>query len=369
MFLFERLVGVGIYSAILVAVCYSISRFKSNKSVRIVLFVYTIALALMGFFYVPYKTADLYRTYEFLDYFRTFEFKDFLETYKNSSTHAANIYYWIISKTGENRLLPAITAFISYSCIFYVFRKTMEKYNISKQNFAMALFFYMAIGNYMFVITGIRTMLGISLVAFCFFRETVEKKFRLYHILIYIIAAFMHNLAVVVILIRLIVPLVSKSTSALRRMAYIMFFVAISAFIAFNMRELLDAVLERAERYINGEMYSYFWEYVIGAFVVVISLIALIKVRIKEYGEGELSQMKVFSLVCVILALALCFEFTTFHRLTTYVCAITATPLLMVYLDKRATKNEQTLFMFASAILLFITCARGSLCSLKFFVW
>ena len=369
MFLFERLVGVGTYSAILVIVCYLISRFKSNKSVRIVLFIYTIALALMGFFYVPYITADLYRIYEYLDFFRTFEFKAFLERYQDSSTLIAYIYYWLVSKTGENRLLPAITAFISYSCIFYIFRKAKEKYNVSNKNFAIALFFYMSIGNYIYTISGIRTMLAVSLIAYCLFRETVEKKFRLYHIVLYVIAAFMHNFAVVVILIRLIIPLVSKSISALRRIAYIIFFAAISIFIALNMRELLDVVFEKADGYIGGNIYSYFWDYLIGAIVVVISLIVLIKVRSKEYGEGELSQMKVFSIVCIALSLVFFFEFSIFHRLVTYVTAITVTPLVMVYLSKQETKNAQKLILFVSLVLLFVSCSRGSLCGLKFFVW
>lgn len=369
MFLFERLVGVGTYSAILLIVCYLISRLKSDKSVRIVLFIYTIALTIMGFFYVPYVTADLYRTYGFLDYFRTFEFKDFLETYRNSSTIIANIYYWFISKTGENRLLPAITALVSYFCIFYVFRKTAEKYSISKKNLAIALFFYMSIGSYIYVISNIRTMLAISLIVFCFFREAVEKKFRLYHILLYVIAAFMHNLAVVVILIRLVVPLVSRSTSIFRRIAYIIFFVAISVFITFNLRELLDAVIKRAENYLGGNIYSYFWDYLIGVLVVVISVIVLLNVKCKQHGNGELSQIKAFSLSCIAIALVFSFEFSTFHRLVTYVNAITVTPLVMIYSDKQETKNVQKFILFISFILLFISCSRGSLCSLKFFVW
>lgn len=369
MFLFERLVGVGTYSAILVLVCYFISYFKSNKALKIILFIYTIALAIMGFFFVPNSGADLYRIYGFLDSFKVYEFRAFLERYQDANTPVSYIYFWLISKTGEYRLLPAVNTLICYSCIFYIFRKTAEKYNISNQNVAIALLFYMSIGSYIYVISGIRTMLAISLVAFCFFRETVEKKFRIYHIILYILAAYIHNLAVVVILIRLIIPLVSKSLGVGKRIAYIIFFGAISVFIAFNMRELLDEVVKKAENYISGDAYSYFWDYLIGAIVVVISLIVLIKIRSKEYGEGELSQIKVFSLVCVILSLAFLFEFSTFHRLATYVNAITVTPLVMVYLSKQETKNAQKLILFSSFVLLLISCSRGSLCSLKFFVW
>lgn len=369
MFLIERLVGVGVYSFILVLVSWTIASSKSNKKVRFILFLYTIALAIMGFFYVPYVTADLARIYNTLDYFKMLDFSVFMDRVGESSTVVANIYYWLVSKTGENRLLPAINAFICYSCIFYIFRKTMEKYNISKKNFAIALFFYMAIGNYMFVISGIRTMLAISLVAYCFFREAVEKKFRLYHILLYVAAAFIHNFAVIIIIIRLVIPLVARGISFWKRMSYILFLSVLSIFAALNMTDLLESVFGRADGYITGEnMYSYFWEYLIGAFVILISVIALIKVRSKYIGEGELSQIKIFSIVCILLSLAFCFEFTIFHRLTTYACAITSTPILMLYLDKCGTKNKQKLILWASIALLFIACARGTLCSLKFFI-
>lgn len=369
MFLFERLVGVGTYAGILAIVCYLISNLKSNKSVRITLFVYTIALSVMGFFFVPNPGADLYRIYGFLDSFKKYGFMEFLERYQDTTAPLSYIYYWLISKTGENRILPAFNSFICSSCIFYVFRKTMEKYNLSKESLAIALFFYMSIGSYIFVISGIRTMLAVSLIVFCFFRESVEKKFRLYHILLYIIAAFMHNFAVVVVFVRLMVPLISGSRSVIKRIAYMIFFAIISVFIAVNMSELINAVVIKAQNYIYGNMYAYFWDYLIGAIVVVVSLIVLAKVRSKEHGEGELSQMKVFSLVCLILSLAFCFEFSTFHRLATYVNAITVTPLVMVYLHRQETKNAQKLILFVSMILLFLSCSRGSLCSLKFFVW
>ena len=368
MFLIERLVGVGTYSAILLFACMLISELKSNKSVRIVLFAYTIFLSIIGFFFVPNSGADLYRIYGFLDSFSRYDFKAFLERYQDSSAPASYIYFWLISKTGENRLLPAINTFICYSCIFYIFRKTMEKYNISKQNLAIALFFYMSIGSYIYVISGIRTMLAVSLIAFCFFRETVEKKFKIYHVLLYIIAAFMHNLAVVVIVIRFVIPLFIKSRSFSKKIIYIIFLGAISVFAMLNMRELFDAVLNKAEGYIYGEMYSYFWDYVIGAIVVIVSIFIFAKVKSKKYGKGELSQIKIFSIVCVALSLVFCFEFSTFHRLATYVNGITVTPLVMMCLEKKETKNMKNIILFASFVLLLLSCSRGSLCSLKFFV-
>ena len=54
MYLIPRLIGVGIYALLLIIVYYLIPR---TKRWSIPLNIYTIALALMGFFYVPMDTA------------------------------------------------------------------------------------------------------------------------------------------------------------------------------------------------------------------------------------------------------------------------------------------------------------------------
>ena len=60
MFLLERLFGIFTFSVILFIVVNLISKCKSIKSTKKILFVYLFFLFLMGYFYYPYKTADLY---------------------------------------------------------------------------------------------------------------------------------------------------------------------------------------------------------------------------------------------------------------------------------------------------------------------
>ena len=182
MFLIERLVGVATYSIALVLICLSLVN-ATDKQIKRRLSLYVIILSVMAFLYVPYETADLYRIYQFVDAFQKYTFIELWEKQvMNSELRYASILYWAIGKIGVPQLLPALTTFVCYSCIFYIIYKTSEKNQISGRNVAITLFFYMALGSYIFVISGIRCMLGISLLAFCFYRENVENKFNILHI-------------------------------------------------------------------------------------------------------------------------------------------------------------------------------------------
>ena len=368
MFLLERLVGISLFAAVLLFMCFLISTCKSHRGVRVVLFCYTIVLSVMAFFYVPYVTADLYRIYGSLNYFRTFDFVSFLERYQNSSAPISDIYYWLISKTGENRLLPAVSSFITFSCIFYVFRKTMEKYKISEKNVAITLFFVMSTGIFI-TVTGVRNIIAVSLVVFCFFRETVEKKFRLYHILLYIIAALMHNFAVAIILIRLIIPLFDRTMKAWKRIVYILFLAILSILLFANINELLESVFEKAMGYITGKMYSYTWGYIIGALILAIVIINLIQYsKIRKGDVKDLNQLRLFSIISISIAMLCFFEYSIFSRTSSILLPVIYAPCFMLVLEKSKDSRFRNNVIIISVVIMVVSFLRGEMSGYKFFV-
>ena len=136
MFLLERIVGIGTYAFFLLLTCVLITKKNSNPSR--VLKLYTLILSIMGFICVPYVTADLYRIYNILDYYSTLSFSAFYETrFAGASDAMALLFYWCISKTGIFQLLPMITAFVCYNCIFYIVIRTAKKYNIERKYIAI----------------------------------------------------------------------------------------------------------------------------------------------------------------------------------------------------------------------------------------
>ena len=310
MFLVERLVGLGIYCYFLLMVCLLIA--FSNIKLRNITRFYTAALALMGFFYEPYKTADLFRINESLSQFSNYSFTNFFRTFAaNSSVPAARIYYWLISKTGVYALLPAITCIICYSCIFYIFVRSAEIYKIDRKNVAVAMLFFMSTGSFIMVISNIRTMLSVSLICFCTFRETVEKKYNAFNLLIYGFAALLHNLALIVLAVRIAIIIIDKRTTLVRRIVFSVIFIAGLALAAVKFPFIFNSVFEKAMSYITGDSYSYIWDYITAAFIFIIEAVVVIKYIRSGKKSTELISIKNFLIICLLLAIAFClFIFT-----------------------------------------------------------
>ncbi len=382
MYVFERLVGVAVFSFVLVVICLSLIG-KSSRQIKKILIVYTLILTVFAYFYIPYETADLYRINELVDSFSKLSFSKFIAKQKALGDRGiANVLYWLIGKTGVPQLLPAIVTFVCYSCIFYIISKTAEKNQISGKNVAITLFFYMSIGNYMFVIAGIRCMLGISLLAFCFFRENVEGKFNLLHLPLYFISAFVHPFAAVLIAARFIVSIFDTKSTTVKKRIYF-FILGVGIILAtYFLDGYLDEIVKKAKSYLRGDGYSYLWEYVLAILACFVMLSALLKGKdIIAKSKLKLNVWILYEIALFIVALFVCYEFTTFHRLTTYIMPIIALPLLMTVLQSIDDKKKlgQTsssgmiidfgsCIMLVSILLLFIACFRGSLCSFKFFI-
>ncbi len=386
MFLFERLVGVGIYSLVLIMVYFSLVT-KNCNNVKRTLFIYSILLSVLAFFYIPYETADLYRINEYVEAFRKYSFsKLWKKQVLNSEIGLANILYWAIGKTGIPQLLPALISFVCYNCIFYIIVKTAQKNQISGKNVAITLLFYMSTGNYMFVITGIRCMLGVSLLTFCFFRENVEKKFRFFHIPLYLIATLIHSFSAVLIAARFFISIFDKNTTALKKTIYSVLLSGGIIIVFSYFSGFIDEILGKVDSYLSGNIYSYIWEYVISilASIVVICLFFRKTSIIKE-SNIKLNVWMLYGIALFVISLCFCYEFTIFHRITTYTLPIIAIPLLMTSLQshdnryknaytrvktvKGITLNLNSCVTFISVLMLLLACSRGSLSSLKFFVW
>ena len=372
MFILERIIGVGIYSLLLFVFCLLIVG-KSIKKIKLLLVIYSIIISILAFYFIPNSSADLYRIYGMIDKFKNYSFDGLLHKYVIDSTYGyPYVLYWGISQTGIPQLLPFFTSLLCYNCIF--------------KNIAIALFFFMSLGSYIFVISNIRTMLGISLMCFCFFRESIEKKFRLFHIPLYVIAALIHQYCAVLLVIRLMIQFFAFKGNVVHKFLFLCFLGFFLFFIINNFPDYISGIIEKAEVYLTGESYSYFWDY----FIAILTFLIFINVFVKskKICKDKLIEGNAFRLylLCgILLSLLFCYEFSIFHRTVIYILPIIATPFIMALLQKKdeslnynntqmskIISNNKLNFNFVlillSFIILLLSCMRGSLSSLKFFV-
>ena len=385
MFILERLTGVGVYSLLLFLFCFSLVD-KDYKKIRVRLFFYTVALSVLAYFYIPYETADLFRINEFIVIFKKYTFIEIWEKQVLvSELGFSTLLYWIIAKIGIIPLLPASVTFVCYSCIFYVIRRTAEIKKLPGKIVATTLFFYMSIGTYMFVISGIRCMLGISLLIFCFFRESVEKKFNVLHIPIYVLACLFHPFAAVLVAARFIVPVLDSKATPTKKVIYFTLLTVGAIIVLRRFSGFVEKIVEKAESYLSGDLYSYLWEYLIAALTCLIIFVVLSKRQVlKAETNLKLNVWIIYEIALFVVSLVLSFEFTIFHRMTTYIMPIIALPLMMTALQesdsRKSNRNKKAIslshtpldlnsgVLILSAMILMLACVRGSLSSFKFFV-
>jgi len=248
---------------------------------------------------------------------------------------------------------------------------TARRLGSRRQDVVLALLFVMAAGQYMSAVSNIRTMIALSLVCLCLYRETVQGKRILWDIPLYMVAGLMHTMAVPAIAMRMVLPVFRRKMPAWKKMAIPVLMAALLVLVP----NLAEELVEKVNDYFFGESYSYLWEYLIGILALMTELYILWDSRedLSRRGAGWMD-IRWMLILCVGAAAAGCTVFSVFHRLVTYLAPILAAPLMLHILVEEPgmpcsgrIQNRRTLLAVISLCMLALTCSRGSLCSFKFF--
>ncbi len=369
MYLIPRLLGLFMYSVTLI-IFYLIVYKIDRKDLGKVLFLYTIILSIMAYKFVPAPGNDLYRLLIAMHSYAQESISQIVTTVQASSTPTTVLYFYLIGKLNIDGLLAGITAFIFYNNIFYILKKTALKYSISSKNTALALLFFMSTGSYMEVISGIRTMLGLSIVAVCCYKEFIENKSVVSNIVWYIIAMFTHSAVLAAVIIRFIF-LIGQTLNVKTIKSFIVVFILGLAIFVYG-SNYITFMIEKAIEYITIENgYSYLWEYLIGCIdifiIIIIQYVCIKKSKEMSCYNDICNYLKFSKLISFIVVISLVIEYNTFHRFAIF-SSILINPILMIVLNmKNKNKGLYNIVFVGSIIMLAIACSRGNLCSLKFF--
>lgn len=378
MFIIERLVGISIYCFFLAAVCGLIVH--SNISIKGLLGWYILVLAVMGFLYKPSSSGDLYRIFETLDWYATFPFDAFFHTLVlNSTTPASRLLYWIVGKTGVPMLLPVFSVVVCYFFIFYILAHTHRIFRTSRKSVALTLFFLMSSSIYISVVGGIRMMLALSTICFCFFRESVERRYTWYQYPLYLLAVFMHSLGLFIVAIRVFTLVFDKKRSKIGR-ALLCIAMALSLFALFRFNSsFFDVLIKKGNDYVINHGYSDKWEYLLGFMMILVDvrLLILYHKQLAPTGEFEgISEMTRAMQISLVIGIAFVTSFSVFYRFVGHVGLILGLPMMMVTLEHAQTETGgrrrhlqiQSAMALFSVLILLVSLLRGSLSSLKFFI-
>jgi hypothetical protein len=300
--------------------------------------------------------------------------REFLLT---SSSPLPRIFYWILGRMGTYELISVISTLICYGLFFYIISAVAKRYEISRANIAITLLFFMSTSIYISVIGGIRMMIAISLIAFCFFRETVEGKRGFLNYFWYACALLTHNMAFAMIAIRLVAAFFSygRRLSSKIKILVSVFAVCVLATLLFG--SFSANVLEKMMYYLFEDDFSDTWEYVIG--ILLLCFFVILRVHFKRIDHGDCSEVEPLTMgagVGAVASLAFANMFSIFYRLIGHIVPILSLPALMITLERSEVRGGRfrrlsfpSIVLVFSILILALSMSRGSLSSLKFFAF
>lgn len=360
----ERIIGVLTYGILLLVFAFLIKNTK--KSPRKLLFIYTLILSILAYFYIPNPGYDLERIYITLaQYYKPMNSYMLFQLLRRSFTPTINILYYLISKTNYFGILPFTVSMIFYGCTFSVFSDTCERYKIDGIKSSLFLIFIMSMGTYLEIITNIRCMTAFAMITYCVYNELFNKKSIIKHIPIYFIAGTMHLAALAMIIIRIVIyPLQQKKWKLFYALLPLFIVGLIYAFYP----DFINQIFFTESYYKEHVTYTYLPEFVLMSimtiYIVFIKLIHWKSIMV----DDALKAINLFSFVLLAIMILNVKEYSMFHRIGTLHFLMNI-PIMGKYLSLLRKHSGVFLMFIISAIVLFIAAMYGNLCGFKYFIF
>lgn len=371
----QRVISLSVFFFFLVSTYFFIS--NSNRiKIKNLTFLYICILSIMAYFYVPYKTADLYRIFEQIDiYYSHLSFSEFLEwAFKINTNIVSMLYYYLFAKIGLYHLLPLTNCFIFYYIIFKIYNNFVENSEILKKDAGIVFMIVMAGGQYIEVISGIRFMLAASIFIFCLYREFFKEKNIISDIPLYLASTLIHISLSIPIIFRIVFKIFQGESNSLKKIFGVVLSLGMLVFIYFFGSNFMNYVFESGYKYISTDSYSYFWEYLIA--IINMYYLYLVYKTVKKINYEKYKKYynyEKFIFVFFIFTLIMFPTYSIFHRFRTIVWFLNIPNFVFLFEGLRKNNNSShnknvysitMLILFITYILIF---TRGNLCGLNFF--
>lgn len=361
------------YLISLFIITFLISKAKNIKTTKKLLFFYLLILTIIAFIFVPNENQDLYRLSSTSQNYAENTIPELLELAKNNTAPMSVIYLALIGKTKIPGLLPALTAFITFGCIFAVIYKSAKKYNLKNKSIARILFYTMISGAFLMVISNIRTLMAFAIISLCIYTEIFEEKKVIHHIVPYIFSALLHPVAIIVIIVRLFFyMLTEKNTKTPTKIISILIFLIIIIYLLSN-STLFLSITEKANSYLSKNTYKQKWEYIISGLYILFYLISFF-LYYKDIEKNKTTK-KILLLFLAYTTISILFisEYAIFTRFQEILLSTLYIPLLaqissIQETDKNIekTRNFNLIFVFFCIIVIIIACTEGNLSHYRF---
>ena len=183
--------------ALLVALAGIVIDYKRCKAYA---FVLAACLAVIAYSYVPKGESDLTRYFRDMEAANSYSLGAYL-AYMGDNLFVINTAFWISGRLGLPHLVPALSTFAVYGIAFYLTTDYATITGMEKNAWKVILIQFACL-NFSAILNNVRNIFAFSIIILAIYFEIVKKKKKAISIPLYILACFIHESAVILVLAR-----------------------------------------------------------------------------------------------------------------------------------------------------------------------
>ncbi|MGN0571780.1 MAG: hypothetical protein ACI4K9_06340 [Candidatus Fimenecus sp.] len=381
-----------LYIVLLFALFAAINPLFSKKHYKLYLTLIVVGLSALAFFVVPSSVMDLYRYNNVMDLYREVGWHWVLKN-DMSSNPLASVFFFAVSCLGDNRFLPMITVFVTYSFSLALLYKAGKRYGATRAEMNLALLFFMLNFNYFYVLDVIRIYMCFAVMAYFLYVDIVERKHRWLCWIVYIALCYVHYAMLVFVVVRVLFIFVRRLKGVYAAIPLIslppVLYIGYKVLLRFNSETamgILSTASDKAQGYLSYEVFG-IWQFLasmIRLFVcMALCLLAIwiyselqkiikySKSGIKVYNNYNILQMEranAFSVLClyiILTAFTFSFNYQFILRTPYFIQILMSAVLLFVLVQLRTTNRNYYMLMY----ILVGTESLGHFCYLLVYVY
>ena len=309
-----RITSIILFILLAFAIKTIIQKQTKQKPIKNIMIIYLFIIVILSYFFHSYYEIDLTRLQQRLEFFSRLDFKTFIENVTTVTNYSEYTYFFVISRFNNPNLLQTITAFIFYTIVFYTIFDYYKNNNLSNTSISNLLFLFMLCGPFIGVISGIRTYLAISLIYLCIYREFIKNKNPLINTPLYFIAIGMHNAVLPIVVVRFCWLIFQKEKRIVNKIINLI--ISLSLFYLFikNGTEIINYTYNRANLYLDNNIYTNIYGYIVAIINFVIMLLFYINFKNKIKHDYSLSKYLRFICLIIIVAFIFISQYSIFTR-------------------------------------------------------
>ena len=378
MYILERIISIAIFLFFTFLTAYRVAIIKDDYSkIKKILLQYLLLLLILSFLYVPAETADLTRLRIYMENnYSGMSFKEYFYGLFTTPIFTTRTLYYVVTKIGVKELLSVIACFVNYSIILYIIYDYSKNNNIKPTSISNILLLYMFIGQFFEVISGLRNMSAMTVFFFCIYREFFKKKSIISNIPLYLISIGFHSAVVPLVLVRFVYLLFQKEKSFMKRVMNYFLFAALIFFTAKYGSIIIENTANKAQTYLSGNVFSYFWTYLSSILTVILLLYASVIYR-KVIKSTIPNNYYYLFIIYLILDIVFCpIEYSIFRRYSRFAVMMFIPISLQSFnfesvnsSGKLIVKKQNIIYYLLMYSILMIEISRGDLCGIRYFTF